>query len=500
MKKLSIILLFGVSVAGCKKYLDVNEDPRTPQLTTAESLLPHMQASIGNAIGLDARYTSKYVQNFASVSALDISETHGSPFPNGAELWSNHYLRLGKSVDQMLFDATTNNKWHYAGAGKALRAWSWQTATDHFGEMILKEAWDDNKYIFNYDPQEEIYEEVRKNCNEALGYFGQKSPIKLSPTGDFMFYGNVDRWVKFVYGILARNANNIINKPSYDPAKVILYCDSSLSSNTDNATIEYISTITGNAHPFGALRSNFTTFVQSSVILNLLTGYLRNVNVIDPRINNMLVKSADGNYYGAVPTFGDPNSTVGNLKRIPNIQGGLGIAGNRYLFKDPIKWPIMTHSEILFIKAEAAFRSNKLNIAHDAYIAGISSNIDFVNIYGATQITPAQKATYLASASVAQSPANLKLSDIMSQKYIALWGWGFEQTWVDLRKYHYDTTVFRGYTIPDNTRLNIANRPDKLVYRFKTQNTEFLYNREALQALGAFNPDYHTYEMWFSKP
>jgi Starch-binding associating with outer membrane len=507
MKKIIIAILFTTCLLGCKKYLDVNEDPKTPQVVTAESLLPHMLTSTGNNLAFDARYTSRYIQNFGTSAASNISEAHDTPFPGGGDLWLNHYLKLGKAVDQMIFDAEQNEKWNYAGIGKALRAWSWQTCTDHYGEMILKEAWVDNKYIFNYDSQQEIYDEVKKNCFEALAFFAKSSPKVILPSSDQMYGGDKNKWIKFVYGILARNAHNLANKAGYDPLKVIEYCDLSLGSNADNAAIEYLSTIAGNAHFFGFLRANLTTTVQSSTILRMLNGYHRNVSVVDPRIAVMLVKSVDGNYYGAEATFGDPNAaaTVApNVNRkIPTVQGvTIGNGANRYLFKDPVKWPIMSYSEIQFIKSEAALKANDLSKAYDAYKKGIDANIDFVNSYitaPAVAVTAAQKTSFMASASVAQTQGDLRLSDIMCQKYIALWGWGFEQTWTDMRRHHYDTAVYKGYTIPDITRLP-ANNAGQLAYRFKPQTTEFSYNVAALQAIGAFNPNYHTKEMWFSLP
>jgi hypothetical protein len=507
MKKIIIAIFFTTTLLGCKKYLDVNEDPKTPQVATAESLLPHMLSSTGNNIAFDARATSRYIQNFGTSASGNISEAHDTPFPQGGDLWLNHYLKLGKAVDQMIFDAELNQKWNYAGIGKALRAWSWQTCTDHYGEMILKEAWVDNKYIFNYDSQQDIYAEVKKNCFEALDYFAKISPKTILPASDQMFAGDKNKWVKFVYGILARNAHNLANKAGYDPLKVIEYCDLSMASNTDNAAIEYLSTIAGNAHFFGFLRGNLTNTVQSSTILRMLRGYNRTNNVLDPRTAIMLVKSADLNYYGAEATYGDPNGTatvppnVG--KKIPNVQGAtIGNGANRYLFKDPVKWPIMSYSEIQFIKSEAAFKANDLPKAFDAYKKGIDASMDFVNSYltaPAVAISATDKTAFLASASVAQTAADLKLSDIMCQKYIALWGWGFEQTWTDMRRHHYDTMVYRGYTIPPLTQL-ATNNGGQLAYRFKPQTTEFSYNVAALQANGAFNPNYHTKEMWFSQP
>lgn len=518
MKKYSVLLLLIVIMGApaCKKYLDVNEDPRTPQLTTGETLLPHIQSYMGYALGLDARYTGKYVQYWVSNAANDAQEGHGSPFPQGAEMWTMHYTKMGLALDQMLFDAISNEKWYYAGISKALRAWSWQLCTDHFGEMILHQAWEPDRYIFDYDPQEEIYREVEKLCMEALEYFGRESAKTILASSDYMFKGNKTQWEKFVYGILAINANHLSNKSTYNPAKVIEYADKSMASNDDNARIQF-NGITGtggatgsDAFVLGPKRGNITSlaYVQSTTILNMLTGLPRGVSVIDPRITNMMQKSPDGNYYGATPTNGDPNSAAGNVKRVPAIIGGYAAPWpGRYLFRDTgqvlpggadTRWPIMTYSQLQFIKAEAALRSNQRGIALTAYKNGIDKSIDFVSNIGPTAITPAQKTAFLTSTAVAQTDTDLTLMDIMTQKYVALWGWGFEETWADMRRYHYDTTIYKGYIIPDPSKLSSSNN-GKLVYRFRPQNTEFLYNFEALNKLGGNNPDYHTYEMWFSK-
>ncbi|MCH5683437.1 hypothetical protein LWM68_03575 [Niabella sp. W65] len=104
-----------------------------------------------------------------------------------------------------------------------------------------------------------------------------------------------------------------------------------------------------------------------------------------------------------------------------------------------------------------------------------------------------------------QDAATLTLSDIMLQKYIALWGWGFFETWVDLRRYHYvdidaetGVQVYKGFAIP--ATLAPENN-GKLVYRARPRyNSEYIWNIEELRRLGGLNSDYHTYETWFSQP
>jgi hypothetical protein len=120
-----------------------------------------------------------------------------------------------------------------------------------------------------------------------------------------------------------------------------------------------------------------------------------------------------------------------------------------------------------------------------------------------TQITPAQKATFLASPTIV--PAALTLSHIMSQKFIAQWGWGHNELWVDMRRYHYTdldpvtgVEVFRGWTPPTTLYPDLAGQ---LVQRMRPRyNSEYIWNIPSLQAIGATAPDYTTKPLWIILP
>jgi hypothetical protein len=94
----------------------------------------------------------------------------------------------------------------------------------------------------------------------------------------------------------------------------------------------------------------------------------------------------------------------------------------------------------------------------------------------------------------------------MLQKYIALYGWGMQETWTDIRRYHYTdaeqgTThqVYADFSPPTGVDMFIDNK-GKLVYRARPRyNSEYLYNVAELQRLGALDLDYHTKEQWFSQ-
>jgi hypothetical protein len=144
-----------------------------------------------------------------------------------------------------------------------------------------------------------------------------------------------------------------------------------------------------------------------------------------------------------------------------------------------------------------------------AYRNAISSHIDFVNARNlddaqtATQIDGAAKAAFLASPNIV--PAVLTLSHIMSQKYIAQFGWGHNEMWMDMRRYHYTDVdpvsgveVFRGFAPPS---ILYGLNSGKLVYRIRPRfNSEYVWNRASLQTIGGLDDDYHTRPLWILTP
>lgn len=515
MKKIYILIATYVVLLslGCKKYLDINTDPATPQTAESRTLTPPLFAQMERGIQYDSRYLGGIIQYFGG--NVNVGEIHGY-IPSsdaGGEIWRTNYYGLGANLNLIISTSTDKQEWNYVGLGQALKAWSWQTTTDYHGEIILKQAYEANRYTFDYDSQADVYAEVVRLANLSIANFsrtdGTGTVSKMS-SADLVYAGDNAKWIKFNYGILARNANNLVNKASYDPAKVIEYVDKSLSSNSDNFIVPNTGSTATNGNFYGPLRANLASYRQTNIIAGLLDGtYLAGTSgaVIDPRRNNMITASADGVFRGTLPGTAD-GGTAAAKNQIPNPWGVLasanpGAGAGKYLFKDAAGFPIMTYSEMQFIKAEAAFRSGNTSLAYTAYINGISSSIDFVSALG-TAITTAEKTAYLASASV-KSAATLTLRDIMLQKYLALYGYGFVETWCDLRKYNY----FDGDSNGNNPYLGTfvfpasfySDNGGKPAQRFRPRyNSEYIWNLEALKKIGADQPTYHTVKMWFSQP
>lgn len=516
MKKIYIILIaLAITFSGCKKYFDINTDPATPQTPESKTLTPPLFAQMERGIQFDSRYLGGLVQYFGG--AVNVGEQHGWSVASDVmgEIWRTNYYGLGENLNLIIRDSQTKEEWNYVGMAQALKAWGWQITTDYHGEIILKQAFEPNRFVFDYDTQPEVYAEVVRLANESIKNFSRtdtKGSASKMQGFDLAYNGVADKWIKFNYGLLARNANNLVNKSTYDPAKVIEYADKALASNADNFIVPNAGTTAVNGNFYGPLRANLGSYRQTRIMVGLLDGtYFTGTagSVVDPRRANMLTASQDGVFRGTSPYVAEAGTSATLLNQIPNPWGvyasaNPGAGQGKYLFKDNAGFPIMTFAEMQFIKAEAAFRANNPTLALTAYQAGIGASIDFVSALGTT-ITTTQKAAYLTSASVKQTAASLTLKDIMLQKYLALYGYGFVETWCDLRKYNYNVGDAKGnnpyvdaYFFPTSFFADNGGKPAQ---RYRPRyNSEYIWNVAALQKIGADKIDYHTVKMWFSQP
>lgn len=552
MKKISIriflICMIVTSFHSCSEKIDdAYANPNAPVRVAPETLLPNIIAAmVANAAGHgpmnDARYIGAYIQNWHFWTTLSPYDQMGY-INNVADVsqstWRSHYYDIGQNNVKMIEWATEEKKWDYVGVGKAIFAWSWLTLTDYYGEVILKEAFRTELLTFKFDTQEDVYEYVRTLCFESLDYLNRTgdavSQANLALGDKYMYNGDTQKWKKFVYGILARYHNHLSNKANYKADSVIYYANLSILNNADNAMVKFEGTVQGATNNFmgprrnnlsGVAATNPTAIRQGLYIANLMNGTnSRFLGVEDPRAWYMLRGNANGTIKGVTLNKGQLGITVAN-DRPENFWGVKQAVSNntqpanddsaRYIFKNTVPLPVLTASEIHFMKAEAAFRKGNKDEALTSYKDGISANFDLLtttynaSIPAGKEITPAVKTAFLQNPKVVPlSVADFTLSMIMLQKYIALFGHGVLETWGDMRRYHYidpdpsgTGQVYADFLPPAGADLFSDNGGGiNYVYRVRPRyNSEYVWNIVELQRIGATTNNYHTKRMWFTEP
>lgn len=528
MKKLFITFTVAglIVLSGCKKFLDVNTNPNAPQVVEANLYLSPMLHWMATAPQYDGIYIGRYTQNFASVSSGDLWEKMGhnqggSSPDQGGQIWKTTYYDFGQNLVDMTNKAEKEQRWDLLGVAQILKAWGWLTATDCNGEIIIKEAIDASRTSFDYDTQDFAYQETLRLINAAIvnlnrtdggvneGYLGKT---------DFVYKGKRAQWIKFANGLKAMTLNQLSNKSAlYKPDDVIAAVDASFVSNADDALIPYAGSANDDANFLSATRNNIGSLRQTKFIVALMDG-TQYGGVVDPRMSRMLAPAPDGVYRGLEPTFGTGALTASqqplNLWGYTTqaLANATTTTPARYLFARKNKFPIMTYAQLQFVKAEAAYKKGDKTTALNAYKNGISAHIDFVNARNTddgqtpTQISAAEKTAYLSSTAIVPAlPSSLTLSQIMCQKYIAQWAWGHVEQWMDLRRYHYTdidpatgNQVFTGFAVP---LVLFSENNTKVVQRMRPRyNSEYVWNRNGLNAIGGLATDYQTKEMWVTIP
>ena len=191
----------------------------------------------------------------------------------------------------------------------------------------------------------------------------------------------------------------------------------------------------------------------------------------DPRLFKLTTPGANNKYLAAkasegISTLGLPSGTT--MADFANLYNG-------FWTKNDSPLPFILKEELYFIKAEAAFYKNELQVAHTAYKLGIEANLKRLGVSNA-DIT-----AYMNSPRVVSDFNVLKISDIMMQKYVALYLQ--PETWVDMRRYGYSATAYPGIYYPKNA---LAEWQGKSIQRLPyDRQTEYIYNPKEIARLGA---------------
>lgn len=153
--------------------------------------------------------------------------------------------------------------------------------------------------------------------------------------------------------------------------------------------------------------------------------------------------------------------------------GAVGSTGS-FQLRPVSDFEIMTYHEACFIKAEVLYRKGDKAGALAAYKAGIKAHLDYMQkkltawkgqSFSNPDMQPmddAKISAYLASDAVCQNASDLKMSDIMLQKYVAM-GCSLEN-WNDMRRFNYGAGNIKdfGVVYPGFDRSVLFTGTDKL--------------------------------------
>lgn len=469
-----IALLLLVSVAfSCEDYLDINDDPNAPANVALDlRIKPTILLTSGAAMWRGTREVVAVMQYMAHRQKGQAADCW--KFTNQYFVWQNALVWTYPNAIDMIVMGEEQGSPHYSGAGKVIKVYLLMLLTDQLGSIPYDDLYDGkSKTVLEpkFEEQKDVYEKCIALLDEAVIDLSQEENlIGLNRRGgDILYEGDTEKWIKFAYALKARCLNHYTKKTSlYDPQAIIDAC--ALAFDGDGQDAEFAYTSGGSqtqANPwsaggFGEFGSYTTPRYGgwSEFFVNTLLSSPFAADGIDPRTPILMNPADSSGLFVGVPSGAgwDKGKKQGDYCRI---------VGGFYTLEDS-PWPFITYSEVKLIEAEAKLRSSDIPGSREAFKEGVLSNMRKLGVHDTLITEATTRIDALTDADF--TPLDSGLHYIMTEKYISLVM--NPETWVDMRRMDYDSTIYHGLRQPANVNSIFAEGEwiRAMIYEYNEEN------------------------------
>ncbi|MFC4097175.1 SusD/RagB family nutrient-binding outer membrane lipoprotein [Euzebyella saccharophila] len=426
--------LFGMGLvlilSACDSYLDVNENPNNPEDAPISGLMINGTYESAYNVYRIGDIAANYVQYLASPNQASASDTM-EPISNNTA-WFRLYNVMTDLV-VLVEKAEEQGATHYQGAAQVLIALNLGMGVDIFGDMPFSESFNFETVTPAYDSDSSLYDIIMINLDQGIANLQTSTTASLG-SDDFIYGGDVDKWLAFANFLKARFMIHLKDVDGYNASEILSSIDNAFTSNDDNAKVDFFEQ---SINPWSQVARNNANLVLggwiSEQFIEALDG--TSYSTVDPRLPLMVGATDDGEYIGTVNGAGRGDA--------PEQGARSTLVEGQYYTSPGSPVLIGTFSEMKFIEAEAAFDVNKSR-SYQAYLDGIVAHMEML------EVPQEEIDAYLASTEVSMGEGAFTIDDIFKEKWIALFL--HPETWNDARRYDYQ---YKNMTLPANLNPNL---------------------------------------------
>ena len=481
-KKIFYLIATGLllSSSGCKKYLDVNQNLNDPTKLQVSTLLTAVELGIGTNLAISTGLSeglAVYMHQHTDRANTDQYGMAGNNF-NIVAPWAGLHYTIN-DLEIIIKQATTENRYVYAGVAKILRAYLFSQMVDVWGDVPFSEF---NKFKEGirqpkFDDDATIYPELLKQIDEGIADINNPAVNASKPgTDDVIYNGNTARWIKAANTIKLKLYTQLRKIQNVTPQVTALLANPATLINAVNESfvMPFGTTLLTDRNPgFGDYTATQRTGFVSPWLYEIMKGYSTPTytsvfsGITDPRIPyyiyNQLKLSQptpntaeyrDGNfvtiYFGS--QGGNRNGSQQNGQSLFGIypvggryddgQGGTATATSG---TGAAPYKLITYADRLYLEAELINTGVVSGDARAVFSAALSASmaqVDYVitNYVKPSQTVPALGAqTAYINAILAKYDAGTtakKLEYIITEKWLASIGSSVDQ-YTDYRRTGY---------------------------------------------------------------
>jgi SusD/RagB-like outer membrane lipoprotein len=464
-KCILVVAVAAIAFAGCKKYLDVNDNPNLASSASVELLLPAVQAALGHDLGnplqIYGGIWSQYWTQSPTSSQYRSIDQYSVTTTAFDRTWRMIYSDALQDIQEILNltqgKAASNQ---YTAIALILKAYAFQLATDAFGDVPLTEATKPGVTNPTYTPQQQIYDSIVAWVNTAISLIDVDAEVTPA-TDDLIAHGDMEQWLRFANTFKLRV---LLRLSEVTPQKAAAGIQTLNNAEflTKDAQIAY-SAVGGNQNPL------FSEMLELGRTQNLVASETSTKFMTqnrDPRADifytrfvsaargiDSIIGIPQGSFRSNLRTFSLPSTVTGANAR------------NDLSANAPVKF--MSAAESYFLQAEAVARGwlTTGQPALTLFREGIRASFKSYNVSGVE--------TYITNSPAAQWPSGTQqqIRAIIIQKWLAMNGnQGFE-AWSEWRRTGYPDF----FTVSRASALGDDRMPARILYPSSevTQNLNF---------------------------
>lgn len=351
-----------VLLGGCD-ITSLNEDPNNPTVTEPPKLLANAQIDIADQYWQDyaGGFWVRYAQYWTTNQYTDADRyQYASSRPGGLNnLWEDYYLALNDLQEiirlnnespeaQTGYGSNANQK----AVARIMQAWTLKIMTDMWGPIPVEQALqgrEEGNFTPEYNSQERVYQIIFDKLTQANDEIDPSSPALAS--GDIMYGGDMSKWKKFANSLRLRAAITLADVQGNTDIDVQGQINDAIAagvfeSNADNALI-----------PFNSDPPYQNPFYENYEVQGR-DDWAAPESIVDPMNDvqdprrSAFFTDVEGSYVGF--PYGLPQGEAQNLF----VSQSFSRPSERVSRTATAPAIFMLYDEVLFIKAEVAFRND----------------------------------------------------------------------------------------------------------------------------------------------
>ena len=469
----TVVLTLIVGGAGCKKQLNINQNPNYPTLaqgTPAQVFPVAVLATIGSTGDYLAIVGGMWSQFFAQASlSQQYTDVDSYNLLNNdvfvEDPWDRLYVDGLKNYQYVIDQAASTQDWNSYLMGTVMKAYSAEVLVDLYSSMPFTQAVEGAAQLNpKFDSGYAIYDSLITEIDTALGKDFTANTNSDMGSQDLVFGGSIANWIAFANTLKLKMYLRMVNvNPGAAQAGVAALLSSGapfLGTSTGDASVTNFTDAPGLENPLyesNIFELNTAVNLRASVTM---LSWLNANN--DPRVNA---------YYTPAPGYPIIGINQGDFRSInPNYQYAAVFTETP---TDPVE--LISMAESYFLQAEADVRYNGGANAQALYNQGVTVAFNYTGNNASSFI--AAGGAYAWGAEIEGGQPLTPLAQIIRQKWAAsAYGCHGIESWFDFNRtgfpsrsavYSTDPSYVPGQLVVSATSvLGPGLMPARLVYPY----------------------------------